>query len=186
MHPADLRRLRSCCVLAPKVGSRHDTHSPDGRPGDSPGAAPPVGRASHRGDPCPRRAGFHCNHGGHRRRAAADIGVLLRGVGTRLLTGTDWAPLFADPSFGVLPLLAGTLVITVIAVIVCVPLGLGSAIYLSEYASDRVRKTFKPILEVLAGIPTVVYGFFALQFVTPFLQSVLRSRWRSTTRCRPG
>jgi phosphate transport system permease protein len=89
------------------------------------------------------------------------------------LTGTNWSPLFADPEFGVLPLLGGTLVITVIAVIVCVPLGLGSAIYLSEYASTRVRKTFKPILEVLAGIPTVVYGFFALQFVTPFLQSVL-------------
>jgi phosphate transport system permease protein len=89
------------------------------------------------------------------------------------LTGTDWSPLFADPNFGVLPLLAGTLVITVIAVLVCVPLGLGSAIYLSEYASDRVRRTFKPILEVLAGIPTVVYGFFALQFVTPFLQSIL-------------
>jgi phosphate transport system permease protein len=89
------------------------------------------------------------------------------------LTGTDWSPLFADPQFGVLPLLAGTLMTTAIAVLVCVPLGLGSAIYLSEYASTRVRKTFKPILEVLAGIPTVVFGFFALQFVTPFLQSVL-------------
>ncbi len=92
---------------------------------------------------------------------------------SEFLFGTDWAPLFADASFGVLPLVVGTLVITVIAVIVCIPLGLGSAIYLSEYATDRVRKTVKPILEVLAGIPTVVYGFFALQFVTPFLQTVL-------------
>ena len=89
------------------------------------------------------------------------------------LTGTNWAPLFADAQFGVVPLVAGTLVITFIAVLVAVPLGLGSAIYLSEYATTSVRKTFKPILEVLAGIPTVVFGFFALQFVTPFLQSVL-------------
>jgi phosphate transport system permease protein len=89
------------------------------------------------------------------------------------LTGTNWAPLFADSQFGVVPLVAGTLVITFIAVLVAVPLGLGSAIYLSEYATTSVRKTFKPILEVLAGIPTVVFGFFALQFVTPFLQSVL-------------
>jgi phosphate transport system permease protein len=89
------------------------------------------------------------------------------------LTGTNWAPLFADAQFGVVPLVAGTLVITFIAVLVAVPLGLGSAIYLSEYATTSVRKTVKPILEVLAGIPTVVFGFFALQFVTPFLQSVL-------------
>jgi phosphate transport system permease protein len=89
------------------------------------------------------------------------------------LTGTNWAPLFADPQFGVVPLVAGTLVITIIAVLVAIPLGIGAAIYLSEYATTRVRKTFKPILEVLAGIPTVVFGFFALQFVTPFLQSLL-------------
>ena len=94
-------------------------------------------------------------------------------VGTRLPHRHRLVSAVRGPELRRTSALAGTLVITVIAVIVCVPLGLGSAIYLSEYASDRVRKTFKPILEVLAGIPTVVYGFFALQFVTPFPQSVL-------------
>ena len=82
------------------------------------------------------------------------------------LTGTVWTPLFANPQFGVLPLITGTLVITAIALIVAVPLGLGSAIYLSEYAGTRTRKILKPTLELLAGIPTVVFGFFALEFVT--------------------
>ena len=82
------------------------------------------------------------------------------------LTGTVWTPLFANPQFGVLPLITGTLVITAIALIVAVPLGLGSAIYLSEYAGIRTRKILKPTLELLAGIPTVVFGFFALEFVT--------------------
>ena len=82
-------------------------------------------------------------------------------------TGTEWFPLFADPSYGVLPLVWGTLQITLIALIVAMPLGLGAAIYLSEYARPRVRKTFKPILEVLAGIPTIVFGYFALTFFTP-------------------
>ncbi len=82
------------------------------------------------------------------------------------LTGTVWTPLFADGEFGVLPLVSGTLVITAIATAVAIPLGLGSAIYLSEYASMRVRKVLKPTLEVLAGIPTVVFGFFALEFLT--------------------
>ncbi len=82
------------------------------------------------------------------------------------LFGTVWTPLFANGEFGVLPLVSGTLVITGIAVIVAIPLGLGSAIYLSEYASPRVRKVLKPTLEVLAGIPTVVFGFFALEFLT--------------------
>ena len=85
---------------------------------------------------------------------------------TEFLFTTTWTPLFANPQYGVLPLVSGTLVITVIAVAVAIPLGLGSAIYLSEYASPRVRKTLKPTLEVLAGIPTVVFGFFALEFVT--------------------
>lgn len=85
---------------------------------------------------------------------------------TDFLFGTVWTPLFADGEFGVLPLVAGTLVITVIAVAIAIPLGLGSAIYLSEYASDRVRRVLKPTLEVLAGIPTVVFGFFALEFLT--------------------
>jgi phosphate transport system permease protein len=82
------------------------------------------------------------------------------------LFGTEWTPLFRDGSFGVLPLVSGTLVITFIAVAVAIPLGLGSAIYLSEYAKPRVRRVLKPTLEVLAGIPTVVFGFFALEFVT--------------------
>lgn len=82
------------------------------------------------------------------------------------LTGTVWTPLFADGEFGVLPLISGTLVITAIATFVAIPLGLGAAIYLSEYASVRVRKVLKPTLEVLAGIPTVVFGFFALEFLT--------------------
>jgi phosphate transport system permease protein len=87
-------------------------------------------------------------------------------------TGTDWAPLFEPPAFGVLPLIAGTLLVTGCACLVCIPFGLGSAIYLSEYARPRTRKYLKPLLEVLAGIPTVVYGYFALTFVTPLLQDV--------------
>ena len=83
------------------------------------------------------------------------------------LFGTEWSPLFADPSFGVLPLISGTLLATGIAMLVAVPLGLGAAIYLAEYASPRVRKTLKPILELLAGIPTIVFGYFALTFFTP-------------------
>jgi phosphate transport system permease protein len=88
------------------------------------------------------------------------------------LTGTDWAPLFEPASFGVLPLVAGTFLVTVLAVLVCAPFGLGAAIYMSEYAHARARKILKPTLEVLAGIPTVVYGYFALTFVTPRLQDV--------------
>jgi phosphate transport system permease protein len=83
------------------------------------------------------------------------------------LTGTEWTVLFADQNFGVLPLVTATLTTTVIALLVAIPIGLGAAIYLAEYASPRARKVLKPILEVLAGIPTVVYGFFALAFITP-------------------
>ena len=86
------------------------------------------------------------------------------------LTGTEWSPTFANPEFGVVPLVIGTLLTTLIASIVALPLGLGSAIYLSEYAGDRLRRVLKPMLEVLAGIPTVIYGFFALTLVTPFLR----------------
>jgi phosphate transport system permease protein len=88
------------------------------------------------------------------------------------LTGTTWAPLFEPASFGVLPLVAGTLLVTACACLVCVPFGLGAAIYLSEYASRRTRRTLKPLLEILAGIPTVVYGYFAITFVTPRLQDI--------------
>jgi phosphate transport system permease protein len=88
-------------------------------------------------------------------------------------TGREWAPLFKNAKFGVLPLLSGTLVVTLIAALICLPLGLLAAIYLSEYARRRTRSVVKPILEILAGIPTVVYGFFALTFVTP----LLRDNW---------
>jgi phosphate transport system permease protein len=86
------------------------------------------------------------------------------------LTGTEWTPLFSMPRFGVLPLVAGTTLVSLIAMVVALPMGLLSAIYLSEYASDGVRRVLKPVLEVLAGVPTVVYGYFALLFVTPLLQ----------------
>ena len=88
------------------------------------------------------------------------------------LTGTEWAPLFEPAHFGVPPLVAGTLVVTAIAALVALPLGLGSAIYLSEYASPRVRGILKPGLEILAGIPTIVFGYFALTFVTPLLRDI--------------
>jgi phosphate transport system permease protein len=87
-------------------------------------------------------------------------------------SGERWAPLFEPASFGVRPLLVGTLVVTFWAAVVCLPCGLGAAIYMSEYASPRVRGILKPSLEVLAGIPTVVFGFFALTFFTPLLQDV--------------
>ncbi len=85
---------------------------------------------------------------------------------------TEWAPLFEPPAFGVLPLIIGTLSTTFWACLVALPLGLGTAIYLSEYARPRVRKTVKPVLEVLAGIPTVVLGYFALTVLTPFLRDL--------------
>jgi phosphate transport system permease protein len=88
------------------------------------------------------------------------------GVGD-FLFGTEWSPLFSPPSFGVLPLVLGTFLISVVAMIVAVPLGLAAAIYLSEYAHRRVRKIIKPILELLAGVPTIVFGYFALTFFTP-------------------
>lgn len=88
------------------------------------------------------------------------------------LTDTQWTPLFAEKHFGILPLFAGTLLTTLIAVVVAIPIGLTSAIYLSEYASDRVRTAVKPALEILAAVPTVVYGYFALLLVTPALQMI--------------
>jgi len=88
------------------------------------------------------------------------------------LTGTNWAPLFEPAHFGVLPLIAGTLLVTAVAAMLCTTFGLGSAIYMSEYARPRLRKWLKPALELLAGIPTVVFGYFALTFVTPRLQDL--------------
>lgn len=86
------------------------------------------------------------------------------------LTGREWTPLFANRQFGVLPLVTGTLLVSSIAMLVALPIGLVSAIYLSEYAPEGVRRGVKPVLEILAGVPTVVYGYFALTFVTPWLQ----------------
>jgi phosphate transport system permease protein len=91
---------------------------------------------------------------------------------TEFLTGTQWTPLFEPQSFGILPLLSGTLLVAVGAGLLALPLGLASAIYLGEYAPARTRSVLKPILEVLAGIPTVVYGYFALTAVTPVLRLI--------------
>ena len=89
------------------------------------------------------------------------------------LTGTEWTPLFANQHFGVLPLVAGTMLVSAIAMVVALPMGVLSAVYLSEYAPSGLRRVVKPVLEILAGVPTVVYGYFALTFVTPLLQSFL-------------
>jgi len=86
------------------------------------------------------------------------------------LTDTEWTPLFSEKHFGILPLVSGTVLVSAIAMALALPAGLISAIYLSEYARPGVRRVVKPVLEVLAGIPTVVYGYFALLFVTPLLQ----------------
>lgn len=103
-----------------------------------------------------------------------DSGIALY-TGTRVtllefFTGTQWQPQIEK--FGILPLVNATLITTLVAMLVAIPLGIGVAIYLSEYASTRVRNTLKPILEVLAGIPTIVYGYFALTFMTPLLRSI--------------
>lgn len=112
---------------------------------------------------------------------AAIVGILLvesipffRAVplGT-FLTDTQWMPLFSTPRYGILPLVCGTLVTTGVALLVAVPVGTIAAVYLSEYAPHRVREWVKPLLELLSAVPTVVYGYFALLFVTPALQRVL-------------
>lgn len=89
------------------------------------------------------------------------------------LTDTMWTPLFAEARYGILPLLCGTLLAAGVALLVAVPLGLTVALYLSEFAPIKVRETVKPFLELLEGVPTVVYGYFALLFVTPLLQNVI-------------
>lgn len=88
-------------------------------------------------------------------------------------TDTQWTPLFTDQHFGILPLLSGTLLTSFIAILFAVPIGLSISIYLSEYAPKSFRRTIKPLLELLAAVPTVVYGFFALMVVTPFLQGFI-------------
>jgi len=91
------------------------------------------------------------------------------------LTSTQWTPLFYEKHYGIIPLLTGTLVTSLIAMIVAIPIGLTIAIYLSEYAPRKISLILKPILEILAAIPTVIYGFFALVFVTPLLQNIFPS-----------
>jgi len=88
------------------------------------------------------------------------------------LTDTQWTPLFTNKHFGILPLLSGTLLTTFIAIAVAVPVGLISAVYLSEYSSSKIRNIVKPLMEILAAVPTVVYGYFALLFVTPLLRII--------------
>jgi phosphate transport system permease protein len=102
---------------------------------------------------------------------AVETAAFLREVPiAEFLFGTEWTPLFINPKFGVLPLVAGTVLVSLIAMAVALPMGLLSAVYLSEYAHERLRRVVKPVLEILAGVPTVVYGYFALLFVTPLLQ----------------
>lgn len=88
------------------------------------------------------------------------------------VSSTSWTPMFAEPTFGIWPLLSGTLTVSAIALAVAIPSGLLLAVYLSEYAPSSVRETVKPILELLEGVPTVVYGYFALLLVTPMLQTI--------------
>ena len=99
----------------------------------------------------------------------SDIGERVK----EFFTGTEWTPGFSPPRYGILPLLIGTLMVAVIAALIAVPIGLLTAIYLSEYARPKVRKYAKPVLELLAGIPTVVYGFLAVTFITPMLVGVI-------------
>lgn len=87
--------------------------------------------------------------------------------------GTQWEPLLVPKSFGILPLLSGTLIIVAGSALISIPFGVLTAIYLSQFASEKTRNIIKPVLEILAGIPTVVYGFFALSFITPILRSIL-------------
>ena len=96
----------------------------------------------------------------------------------KFITGTTWRPLATKVSpdnFGILPLVTGTLLIAFISALISVPLGLGSAIFLSEFASERIRDVFKPVLEILAGIPSIVYGYFAISFITPIIKTVFES-----------
>ncbi|MFN7134585.1 MAG: phosphate ABC transporter permease subunit PstC, partial [Myxococcales bacterium] len=109
------------------------------------------------------------------------IAVLLFGTAaffsevsfSQFFLDSEWTPLFADKHFGIWPLLGGTLLTTAIAIAVAIPLGLLSAIYLSEFAGTRARRLLKPMLEMLAGVPTVIYGYFALTMVTPLLQRIV-------------
>ncbi|MFI7491395.1 phosphate ABC transporter permease subunit PstC [Micromonospora echinaurantiaca] len=122
---------------------------------------------------------------------ATTVGIVIALVGPTIeffqqvsivefFTGTSWTPTFAQKAYGVLPLVGATMVVTVIALLIAVPIGLGSAIYLSEYAKPATRKLLKPMIELLAGVPTVVYGFVALFALNPLLQQI----WPGDTK--PG
>jgi phosphate transport system permease protein len=102
------------------------------------------------------------------------------------LTGTVWTPLFANPSYGILPLIAGTLTVTFIALLVAVPMGTIIAIYLSEFAPHRLREVIKPALELIAAVPTIVFGYFALLFVTPLLQATIMPGLPGFNMLAPG
>jgi len=104
--------------------------------------------------------------------AAARSGLGTQVTVREFLFGTEWSPIIRPRSYGVLPLLWGTMIIVVGSALIALPIGTATAIYLSEYADRRVRKVVKPTLEVLAGVPTIVYGFFALSFITPLIQRV--------------
>lgn len=112
---------------------------------------------------------------------AAIVVILLRESSTffahvslrEFLTGSEWTPLFENPKYGIAPLVAGTITTSLVALLVAVPLGTVMAIYLSEFAKPRVREVVKPLLELISGVPTVVFGYFALLFVTPMLQTII-------------
>lgn len=104
-----------------------------------------------------------------------DAAKFFAAVPFREIFSTELSPLSREPKFGMLPLLNGTLMTTIIAMLVAAPVGMAAAIYLSQFASSKVRKLLKPVLEVLAGIPTIVYGFFAYSFVTPLLMKLIPS-----------
>ncbi len=112
---------------------------------------------------------------------AAIVVILVRESATffshvslrEFLTGSEWTPLFENPKYGIAPLVAGTLTTSLVALLVAVPLGTVIAIYLSEFARPRVREVVKPLLELISGVPTVVFGYFALLFVTPMLQQLM-------------
>jgi phosphate transport system permease protein len=89
------------------------------------------------------------------------------------LTDTQWTPLFENARYGILPLLAGTLTVSMVALLFAIPVGTVTAVYLSEFASPKVREAVKPVLELLSGVPTVVFGYFALLFITPLLQQIV-------------
>ncbi len=114
---------------------------------------------------------------------AVTVGIILALSGQALsfwsqispitfFTGTNWSPVIAE-EYGVLPLVSGTLIVTVFSALIALPIGLAAAIYLSEYASDKARSVLKPALEILAGVPTVIYGYMALVYVTPMIDSLL-------------